>query len=109
MAEPTLAEIFGANATQTATELILNKADFAAIGLTADAANTAESLLAAIVALAQEYLTEANRDLNSDQSIYIENGLPSLITRGEVTYRQQTKSITFEKLDTQSDFDPDDY
>ena len=109
MAEPTLTQVFGANATQTATELILNKADFAAIGLTADAANSAESLLAAIVALAQEYLTEANRDLNTDQSIYIENGLASLITRGDDTFRQQNKSITFEKLDTQSNFDPDDY
>lgn len=109
MAEPTLIEVFGANATQSATELILNKSDFAAIGLTADAANTAESLFAAIVALAQQYLTEVNRDSNSDQSIYIEDGLPNLITRGENTFRQQTKSITFEKLDNQSTFDPDDY
>lgn len=109
MAEPTLTQIFGANATQTATELILNKADFAAIGLTADAANTAESLFAAIVALGQQYLFEANRDLNEDQSIYIEDGLPNLITRTDGTYRQQSKNIIFEKVDTQSTFDPDDY
>ncbi len=56
MAEPTLAGIFGANATQSLTELVISKADLVAVGLTASDTNTPESLLAAIVALAQSAL-----------------------------------------------------
>lgn len=35
MAEPTLAQVFGENATQDGTQLIISKADLAAVGLTA--------------------------------------------------------------------------
>jgi hypothetical protein len=109
MAEPTLSEIFGANATQDASSLTIDKDDLVAVGLTVSATNTAESLLAAIVALAQKFLTEDNLTANADQSTYIEDGLPNLITRNEALRRQQTKTIIFEKPDTQTNFDPDDY
>jgi hypothetical protein len=109
MAEPTLISVFGANATQSATELIISKADLVAIGLTASATNTPESLLAAIIALAQPALGETGYGANLDQSITITDGTDSLTTRGTVTYRQKTKTIDFFKADPSGTFDPDDY
>ena len=109
MAEPTLQQIFGINATQDANVLTINKADLAAIGLTGSANNTAESLLAAIIAQAQSILTITNQESNPEQSVVIEDSIESLITRNDQTYRQLTKSISFEKLDSTSTFDPDDY
>jgi hypothetical protein len=109
MAEPTLITVFGSNATQTATELIISKADLVAVGLTASATNTPESLLAAIIALAQLALGELTYDTNLDQSITITDGTDSLVSRGTATYRQATKTIDFFKPDTSGTFDPDDY
>lgn len=109
MAEPTLQQLFGANATQDMNSLIIDKTDLVAIGLTASATNSAESLLAAIIAIAQQTLTTTNQEANPEQSVVVEDGLESLINRNDQTYRQLTKSISFEKLDAQSVFDPDDY
>jgi hypothetical protein len=64
MAEPTLIGVFGANVTQSATELIISKADLATVGLTASATNTPESLLAAIIALAQAALVGLKQKLS---------------------------------------------
>lgn len=111
MAEPTLQEIFGAGATQDANSLIIDKADLAAVGLTADANNTAESLYLAINLLAQKYLTETNFDSNIDQSVYVETGLSSFTNRGEnnEAYRTDQLLINLAKLDTDADLNPDDY
>lgn len=109
MAEPTLQEVFGANATQDASKLTIDKNDLIAVGLTTAADNTAESLIAAIIASAQQTLTTTRQDEHPEQSITIEDGFPSLTTRNDQTYRQLTKSLNFEKLDEQSAFDPDDY
>ncbi|MEM7717101.1 MAG: hypothetical protein AAF349_26720 [Cyanobacteria bacterium P01_A01_bin.68] len=109
MAEPTLTEIFGAGATQDIDKLTIDKNNLVAIGLTASANNTAESLFAAIVALAQGTLTATRQETHIEQSIVIEDNLESLTTRNDQLYRQLTKSISFDKLDNQSSFDPDDY
>jgi hypothetical protein len=109
MAEPTLISVFGASATQSATELIISKANLATVGLTASATNTPESLLAAIIALAQPALGETSYGSNLDQSITITDGTDSLTSRGTATYRQKTKTIDFFKLDNSGTFDPDDY
>lgn len=109
MAEPLLTQIFGVNATQDINSLTIAKSDLVAVGFTPASENTGESQLAAIVALAQIALTQENIENNPDQSIYIEDGFPSLVTRNNINYRQQAKNIVFEKPDTQSDFDPDDY
>jgi len=61
MPEPSLQSVFGAGATQTASVLSIAKADLASVGLTAADANTAESLLVALILLAAKELTEANR------------------------------------------------
>jgi hypothetical protein len=109
MAEPTLLEVFGAGATQTATELRISKADLTTVGLTASGTNTPESLLAAIIALAQLRLTELAFDANIDQSITITNGTDALISRNGKTYRQTNKTVEFYKVDNVGTFDPDDY
>ena len=109
MAEPTLAEVFGANATQNESTLTISKSDLAAIGLTPKVENTGESLFASIIALAQQNLTEDNRDTNIDQSVTITDNLPSLVTRNDDNYRQESKTINFEKKDDQSTFNPNDY
>jgi hypothetical protein len=109
MAEPTLIGVFGANATQSATDLIISKADLATVGLTVSATNTPESLLAAIIALAQAALGEVTYGTNTDQSITITDGSDALTSRGTVRYRQTTKTIDFFKPDTSGAFDPDDY
>lgn len=111
MAEPLLTEIFGVGATQDASTLTIDKADLLAIGLTANATNTAESLLTAIVALAQTYLTQTNFDANLDQSIYIEKGFSSFTNRGENNdqYRLDQLTINLAKVDIGSTLDPDDY
>lgn len=107
MAEPTLAQIFGANATQDATSLTIHKADLT--GLTPSSTNTAESLLAGIVVSGQPSLSAANQALNTDQSITITDSNDNITTRSGVAYRRKTKIITFDKVDTGSAFDPDDY
>ena len=42
MPEPTLTQVFGANATQSAANITIAKSDLATVGLTASANNTAE-------------------------------------------------------------------
>ncbi|MHC5718674.1 MAG: hypothetical protein ACYTX0_43055 [Nostoc sp.] len=107
MAEPTLAQIFGANATQDATSLTIHKADLT--GLTPSSSNTAESLLAGIVVFGQTTLTSANQTSNPDQSITITDSNDNIVTRSSIPYRRKTKIIAFDKPDNGSAFDPDDY
>ncbi len=113
MAEPTLAEVFGSGASQTSTTISIDKADLAAVGLTADAANTAESLLSAVLLLAKGALTQTSFDSNSDQSITIEPGFDSIIQRDDgagnfINYRQNQLTVNLHKTDA-SGIDPDDY
>ncbi|MEM7554077.1 MAG: hypothetical protein AAF378_08250 [Cyanobacteria bacterium P01_A01_bin.84] len=109
MAEPTLQEIFGANSYQDSSYLYISKTDLEAVGLIFNEENSGESLLAATIAIAQQHLTLTNQESNVDQSIVIDNGLPALISRNDSTYRQISKNITFEKLDNQTTFNPNDY
>lgn len=109
MAEPTLVQIFGANATQTDSELIIKKAALQTVGLTPSATNTAESLLVAILLVAKSNLTATNQESNPEQSITIEDSFESLVNRNNQSYRQKTISISLEKLDNSSGIDPDDY
>jgi len=109
MAEPTLAQIFGATATQDATTVTITKADFSSTGFTPAASNTAESILAAIVAFSQVTLTSTNQSSNADQSIVITDNIDTLTTRSSVTYRRKNKAISFDKVDAGSTFNPGDY
>jgi hypothetical protein len=107
MSEPTLQEIFGANATQTATDLVIKKSDLAT--LTASIDNRSESLLVAILLKAKSYLTQTNFDSNLDQNVLLADGFSSLTTRGNVQYRQDQITVTLSKPDLNSTREPDDY
>lgn len=107
MAEPTLQEIFGANATQNETTVTISKADLT--GLTPSATNSAESLYVAISLTAKNYLTEANFENNIDQSIYIEDGLSSFTTRNESAYRTDQLTLNLSRIDTSNVINPNEY
>ena len=112
MAEPTLQQLFGANAAQTATTLTISKADLSSVGLTASANNTAESLFVALLLMAKNQLTIANQDLNPEQSVTVTEqdfDFQTLVTRNNQTYRQITYTARLQKLDTGAVIDPDDY
>lgn len=111
MAEPTLVQVFGANATQTSTDLVIKKSDLADTGLTPGASNTAESLLLAIVLKFKAVLTDTARDTNIDQSVAVTDGFsPSITTRNNAIYLRNTISVEVDKLLTGADvIDPDDY
>lgn len=109
MAEPTLTAIFGANAVQTLETLTLTKADFADVNLTANANNTGEALLTAIILKAEKVLTATAQDTNPDQSISFEEGISSLPVRDGVSYRRNQRVINFDKEDSQSAIIPNDY
>lgn len=68
----TLQELFGASASQTATELVIKKSDLVAVGLTATANNRAEQLVVAILLQAlstfQAYLIDENGNILADEN-----------------------------------------
>lgn len=108
MAEPTLSDVFGANATQDATKIVIMKADLAAPGYTPGAADKAETILFAIFKKAAAYLTPTALDSNLDQSISIDSGIASLDSRGGQNFRQQSYSFNVQKPDNSADISPDD-
>ncbi|MFM5959828.1 MAG: hypothetical protein ACKOQ2_22145, partial [Dolichospermum sp.] len=85
MPQPTLTEVFGSGATQTATTLTISKSALATVGLTANQDNSAEALLAAILFLAEVNLTEQKFGTNIDQSIVIGKGFRTSTVRGNNT------------------------
>jgi hypothetical protein len=109
MAEPTLQQVLGANATQTADEIVISKADLGTTGLIASANNKPESLLTAIVLKAMGTLTTANQDANPDQSITFEAGLSSFTRRNDVDYRRDQITMNLEKPDADAVINPNDY
>jgi hypothetical protein len=110
MAEPTLQEIFGAGATQTATTITILKAD---LPMTSAAVNRGEQCFAAIVKKASTKLTTTEFATNGDQSVTIAAGFDSLAYRtiGAVqeTFLQTQLTLNFAKLQPTSGVTPDDY
>ncbi|OCQ98967.1 hypothetical protein BCD64_23295 [Nostoc sp. MBR 210] len=110
MAEPTLQQVFGANATQDATTLTIAKADLAAVGLNALASNTAESLWVAVLLQASEYLTPENLELNAEQQVAIEEStVQTLVTRNNSSYRQVSFTVDLQTPDINFQLDPDSF
>lgn len=110
MAEPTLTEVFGAGATQTATTITILKAD---LDITASATNKAEGLAAAIFKKMSGNLTKTAFDGDADRSVYIE---PSYETIGSRTIGTTTSqllqsfwSIVFAKPQATAGITPNDY
>jgi hypothetical protein len=110
MAEPTLQDIFGAGATQTATTITILKAD---LPITAAATNRGEQVLAGIVKKASTALSATNFSTNTDQSISIVPGFESLIYRTvnnvQTTFLQTPLTVNFVKVQSSSGVTPDDY
>ncbi|BAY74174.1 hypothetical protein NIES25_51720 [Nostoc linckia NIES-25] len=118
MAEPTIAQIFGTGATRLASGattssagLFIPDSALQAAGLATPTTASAEGHFAAVTLNAQSYLTQANFDANTDQSIYLANGFSSFTTRGTNNdpYRVDQLTINFAKLDDSSTLDPDNY
>ena len=110
MAEPTLQEIFGAGATQTATTITILKADLA---ISASPTNRGEQLFAAVCKKAAVNLTTTNFGTNIDQSVNIVAGYDQLIYRTVNTtptsYLQNQLNINFTKVQSSPGITPDDY
>lgn len=68
----TLAQLFGVNASQTATELVIQKADLAAVGLTPQSNNRAEQLVVALLLQALSnfhgYITDENGNIITNEN-----------------------------------------
>lgn len=111
MAEPSLQEVFGSGATQTASVLTISKADLQAVGLTPSANNSAESLFVALLLLQTNTLTTERQSTNPEQSITIEAAITgdSLVNRNNQSYRQSPYTVNLQTLDTFTGIDPDDY
>jgi len=111
MPEPSLIQVFGAGASQTATNFTILKADLATVGLTASATNTAESLIVALLLLAGGYLSTTNQDsTNQDIQITVtDSGFPQLISRNSAQWRQITYNINLQTPDSGFVIDPDNY
>lgn len=107
MAEPTIQQIFGAGATQTAGAITIQKADLA--GLTPAADNRGEQLLVAVLLKAKSFLTTVNQEANPEQSVTLEDSFDSITLRNNASYRQKTISINLQKLDVDTGVDPDDF
>jgi hypothetical protein len=110
VAEPTLQEIFGAGATQTATTVTILKSD---LPMTASATNRAEQILAAIAKKASSALTTTTFGTNLDQSINIASGYDQLVYRtidGTPTpYLQNQLTFNFAKVQSSAGITPDEY
>lgn len=111
MAEPTLIEVFGAGATQDVLTLTISKDDLEAVGLTPMAANTAESLLVAIVLLAANVLTESARFADSDnRNVTIEFLANEILTQGiNDEFLRRSYALSAYTPFTSDPVDPDDY
>jgi len=105
--ERSLQEVWGANATQTATTITLNKAD---LGLTS-AVCTADKVLAAVVIKASENLDRTYFDADLSQTVYVERGFDSFQARGanQDNYIVRQININLATPDTFTDFNPEDY
>lgn len=107
MAEPTVPQVFGPNATQTTTQLTITKEDLTAVGLTVADTVPADKLFGALFLLARNYYTQANQEANEDQSIRISDSFTNFTTVGNNSYREFAYTVFVRVPDTQSLFDPD--
>jgi hypothetical protein len=111
MAEPTITDVFGPGATQTATSITILKSDLPT--LTAIDTNRGEQLFMGIVLRAQQNLTTAARDADLSRSIAIEPSFDQVTSRtvGAISnnYYQSGLTITAQKINANSAIDADDY
>lgn len=110
MPEPTLSQVFGNNATQSASQFVINKADLANVGLTASASNTAESLAVAILLRGASYLKISNQQIDLDIQVTISSEDAQIVAVNGVNYRKINLVINLQTAtDTNFVADPDGY
>ena len=111
MAEPTLSEVFGISSTQDAATLVVSKSDWLAVGLTATAANTAESLIVSIILKALPVLTETNRlnDLPNRNIAIAFTGQDLIDQGGGNVFLRDTYQVSLYRQTTITAVDPDNY
>lgn len=109
MTVPSLTDVFGAGATQTATTVTIAKADLP--GLTAAATNNGQQILAGILLRAGIKLTPTNRTSDPDIKITIDYGGQTIFPIAGSTNldRQDSYSVLLYKQVPRADVDPDDY
>ncbi|MEH1786364.1 MAG: hypothetical protein V7L23_12455 [Nostoc sp.] len=96
MAASTLQQVFGANATQTATTVTITKADLASTGFTPATTNTADSILAALIAFAETNIPDsAVTGGNTAQTIGIADGYQQITTIGTSQFLILPKTLNF--------------
>lgn len=109
MAVPSLTDVFGSGATQTATAITTQKSDLPT--LTAAADNTGQALLVAILLKAKENLSPAARETNPDIKVTIEYNGQTIFPIANSTDldRQDTYTVTLHKTIASIQVDADDY
>jgi hypothetical protein len=109
MAEPTLAEVFGANATQDATDLVIKKSDLPATNFTPSSTNRAEQLLVAMIQKIATKLNETNQTSDPDIQITVEPSFNTVTTVNGIPYKVFTYTISLRKPDTDTVIKPNDF
>lgn len=109
MTIPSLTDVFGPGATQTATTITIAKADLT--GLTALATNNGQQLFAALLLKAAAKLSSTNRTNDADVKITIDYTGQTIfpITGSEALDRQDSYTVVLHKQVAKADVDPDDY
>jgi len=109
MTVKTLQNIFGANAAQTATTITITKADLASTGFTPATSNTADSILAAIIAYAETNAPDSTAQTDPTQTVGISDGYLSVTNINNVNYLVSPKTINFYSTFAGGTFNPNNY
>jgi len=110
MPEPTLADVFGTGAVQDANTVTIQKSALATKGLAPTAANTAESLLVALVMLGADKLTETARATDAvNRNVSILYSGQDLIEVSGINYRRDAFSLLLYKQQPLATLNPNDY
>jgi hypothetical protein len=108
MTVPSLTDVFGAGATQTADSLTISKADLPT--LTASAANNGQELLVGILLQAIKKLNTAGRTADPDIKIELTyTGQTVYPGTGGTNDRQDSYTVVLHKDVAQESVDADDY
>lgn len=112
MAEPTLGQVFGVNASSDAIQLTVSKGDMAAVGYTnAGSAGRAEPQLVSILLIAAQNLTEENRltDLVNRNVTIVYSGQDLVNQGGGNVFLRDTYQISLYKATAVVPIAPDNY
>lgn len=109
MADPTLQDVFGPGATQTATTITIAKADFPK--LTARVDNSGQEVFVGLILRAADFFTTTARDTDTDRKLEVTYDGQTIfpIPNSTDLDRQDTYTCVLHKTVARADVDPDDY